>query len=342
MQCDLDTVFAYDTVKLVRVLDRRAGLIYCTVHLAIGLYVVLVVFVSSKAYLDMEKTSGWILCKVMKPQISHLGIPWDVYDRVTNPGEQGAVFIPTRVLITRSQSQENQYCESPQHNCTTAEDCDVGDELVQRKECVSGHCMRRQWCPAENPTAQTTETHYLDIEQVQIWFKTFLHYHRFELDVSTADEKEPVHYPHARANTYRLRDLVRMTNYQPEEFVENGAVMILNAVFQCNLDQDNCEMKIETANVDTQTGFNHVYNHVYYEDGIRKRDSYRMFGIRIVAFTTGFGRKTSFSQIILQISSAIALMRTAELVTDFWLLNLAPERSLYLQQKVLQTEDFND
>ena len=59
-------------------------------------------------------------------------------------------------------------------------------------------------------------------------------------------------------------------------------------------------LQVETANVDTKTGFNHVYENIYYEasrsnvswlfgvqDGVRKRDAYRMFGIRVVTSATG-------------------------------------------------------
>eukprot|EP00933_Yihiella_yeosuensis_P000704 TRINITY_DN101117_c0_g1_i1.p1 TRINITY_DN101117_c0_g1~~TRINITY_DN101117_c0_g1_i1.p1 ORF type:complete len:353 (-),score=61.06 TRINITY_DN101117_c0_g1_i1:34-1092(-) len=339
---DADNVFAYDTVKVVRILDRRLGFIFWTVQFFILIYMVVIVFIMNKAYQDTEKSAGWILTKVQQPQVSHLGMSWDVYDRITNPGESGAVFIPTRVVITRGQTQEDEYCESPIHPCKTGKDCNVGNPLVQKMECSNGFCMRRQWCPAENPNWPTSEVHYLEFNQVELWFQGFVHFHKFGRDVTTADEEVSVHYPQKGANTYKLRDLVRMTNYAEEEFIENGAVMTVSALFECNLDQDNCEVKIETANVDTQTGFNYVYNHVYFENGVRKRDSYRMFGIRILSFAVGLGGKTSFSQIILQLSSAIALFGTAELISDFWMSTMVPERKHYSEQKYIPAGGFAD
>jgi len=334
---DLDHVLAYDTIKLVRVLDRRLGFVYYAISGAVIAYIVIVVFIIKKQWLDFEKSNGWIIVKVMKPQMSHLGELWDVYDRITNPGEQGAAFIPTRVLITKNQTQQDEYCESPVHNCTIPDDCDIGNELLQKKECVSGHCMRRQWCPAEDEHAPSTETHYLEYDQVQLWFMNYLRYHRFNLDVSTADEVDPVHYPHLRANTYRLRDLLRMTSIDPEEFKENGAVMTINALFDCDLNKKDCDMKAETATVD-KNFFYHIHNHVYYEGGVRKRDSYRMFGIRLVAFTTGFGEATSVAQIILQISSAVALLSIAETIADFWLTYIVPESKHYTEKKIQDVE----
>lgn len=337
---DFDAILAYDTTKLVRVLDRRLGLTYYAVQAITIAYIVIIVFIIKKQYLDFEKAMGWITIKAMKPQMSQEGFSWDVFDRVTNPGEQGAIFIPTRVLVTKGQTQEDEYCESPVHKCTTDDDCDIGNELLQRKECVNNHCMRRQWCPAEDTTGQsgTTETHYLEYDHVQLWFTSYLHYHRFMLDVSTADESEPVHYPHRRANTYRLRDLVRMTNVEPEVVQENGAVLIVNALFDCELDNNDCELKVEAATVDSNFYY-HIHNHVYFEDGVRKRDSYRMFGIRLVAFTTGFGKKTSLAQIVLQISSAISLLSLAEMVADFVLSNVIAERNHYYTQKVTEINE---
>jgi len=202
--------------------------------------------------------------------------------------------------------------------------------------------MRRQWCPAEDPSKPTTEEHFLEFNDVQLWFQTYLHYHRFQLDVSTADEQEPVHYPHRLANTYRLRDLLRMANLQAEETMENGAMLLVTALLRCELDDEICEVIIESANVATETGFNHVHNHVYYEDGVRKRDSYRMFGMRIMTFTTGLGRKMSFSQIVLQLSQAIALLTVAELVTDQVLMYVIPEKRHYTEQKITQVGVLND
>lgn len=338
---DPDDIFAYETVKWVRVLDRRLGLVYYTMLIIIVIYIVLYVCIIEKQYLDFEKSSGWIIVQVLNNQKSDLGVTWDTYDRITNPGEQGAVFIPTRILITKAQTQDH-FCESLVHTCTMPADCDIDNELLQKSECVNGHCMRRQWCPAENPDAPTTETQYLEFNNVELWFSTYVHYHKFQLDVATTDERKEILYPMKRANTYPLHDLIRMANLDPEEVIENGAVLIANALLDCDLDTGECGSKVETINVDTKSGYNYAYNHVYFEDGVRKRDVLRMYGIRLLAFATGFGSKTSFPMIVLQTSSGIALMMVAQSVADFVLMTVIAERKHYTNQKILQTEDFND
>ena len=251
-------------------------------------------------YLNFEKSTGWLIVKATK-QTSHLGLSRDVYNRFTNFGEQGAFVIPTRVLATRGQTQQDDlFCESLVHNCTAPEDCDVGNERVQKKECASGHCMHRQRCPAEDPSAPTTEVHYLEYEQAQLWCISCLHFH----------------YPHRRANTYRRWDLVRMTGAEFEVGMGNGMVVIVNALVQCELNKKDCDLKVEAATVD-KNFYCHIYNHFHFEDGVRRRDSYRTFGVRLVAFSTGRGHKASVAQIVRQISSAISLLSVAEIIAGF-------------------------
>mmetsp|Transcript_13465 Transcript_13465/g.31660 ORF Transcript_13465/g.31660 Transcript_13465/m.31660 type:complete len:347 (-) Transcript_13465:50-1090(-) len=335
---DLDLVFAYDTPKLVRVLDRRLGIVHMMALFVVLLYICFAVFVR-KGYLDNEKTSGWMMCRLMHDQRDDLGIPWDVYDRVTNPGEKGAMFIPTKVLVTKNQTQENEYCESPLHNCTADTDCDIGNTQLQKRECsANGRCMRRQWCPAEDPKATTTETHYLDLDMVQMWCQIHAHYHQFHLDVKTTDENTPIEYPRAQANTYPLHDILRMANLDDEEVMENGAIIIINAIITCHLDSESCDVKFESRNVDTKLGFNYKHWHTYYENGIRKRDSFRFYGIRFMTFTTGFGSKTSFGQIVLQMSSAICLTSVATSIADLVMMNVVPERKHYTEQKIIETQ----
>merc|ERR1719265_1814181 len=305
-------------------------------------YIVIYVFMIKQPYLDKEKTTGWILTKVVNPAHDIDGdYPWDVMDSVTNPGEQGAVFVPTRALVTRGQVQEG-YCESKLHACSAPEDCDIGDEALQKAECSNGFCMRRQWCPAQEAGGAETEEHNVDTSGYDVWFQTNLHYHKFMLDVSTTDETESIKYPQDHPNTFPVHDLLRMANIDPKSISDYGAVVAVNNIFTCDLNEHVCERSLETNNIDTTTGFNYVQNHFYMDGGVRKRDTFRYYGVRIVAFATGLGKKTSFANIVLQVSSAIALLSCAQTAADVFLQYLVPERRHYVELKVIPTEDFNE
>lgn len=338
---DADEYFAYDTVKEVRVLDRRLGLVYWSVLLLIILYVVIYVFMVKKMYQDIEKTDGWIISKVMNPVHDDKFRPWDIYDSVTNPGESGAVFLPTRVLITRGQTEEG-FCESPAHSCKSAEDCDIGNTELQKVECVNNMCMRRGWCPSQRADDSATEIHYPDVENYQIWFQANLHYHKFMLDVSTCDELEPELYPSMSANTYPVHDMLRLADIELKDIREAGAVLSANKIFECDLDEKQCQVRLEVVNVDSKSGFTYVNNHYYLDaDGNEVRDQYRYYGIRIATFATGIGKITAFSNIVLQVSSAIAMLACAQAAADAVMQSIVPERNHYIKDKVIETDDFN-
>jgi len=346
---DADVAFAYDTVKEVRVLDRRLGFVYYFILISVFLYIVIFVFMIEQQYLDNEKTTGWILTQVLNPaRVANENLPLDLYESITNPGEQGATFIPTRLVITKEQTQGG-YCRSHLHKCDTDKDCDIGDEMLQKPECNNGQCMRLQWCPSEDTECLgedgcVSEEHNIDFMNYDIWFSANVHFHKGHIDITTTDQKNSTVYPAENANTYPIKDLLRMSNIEPGVIAMNGAIILVNVIFTCLLDQeasDACEISIESTNVDSSSGFNYVHNHYYDENGVEKRDTVRLYGIRMISFATGLGTRTSFAAIVLQVSSAIALLSVSQTAADFFLQYVVPERRHYVEQKIIPTEDFN-
>lgn len=335
---DLDDLMAYDTVKEVRVLDRRLGFIYYFVLISVFFYVVIYVFLIRKQYLAEEKTTGLIITKVINTAHDNTDMPWDVFDAVTNPGEQGAAFVPTRVVVTKGQVQEG-FCESPLHTCKSNHDCDIGNEELQQTTCSNGRCMRRQWCPAEELGKPNTQEYIVNSRTYDVWFETIIHFHQFQLDVASTDDKEPIRYPAEHANTYPLHDLMRFANVDMKSIERLGAIIQMNNIISCDLDAFVCKTQLVSSNIDTKTGFNYVQNYYYFENGIRKRDAYHFYGIRIIATATGFGTKTSVSNTVLQVSSAIALLTTAQTLADVFLQYVVPERNHYKAYKIQTTEE---
>eukprot|EP00397_Hematodinium_sp_SG-2012_P037969 GEMP01041240.1.p1 GENE.GEMP01041240.1~~GEMP01041240.1.p1 ORF type:complete len:357 (+),score=74.13 GEMP01041240.1:254-1324(+) len=344
---DADVTFSYDTVKEVRVLDRRLGAVYYIILVMVVVYIVIYVFMIKQQYLDSEKTTGWVTAQILNPaHIKDANLPFDLFESVTNPGEQGAVFLPTRILVTKDQVQGG-YCGTHLQKCTLHDDCDIQNDVLQKPQCVDGQCQRMQWCPSENPECVgqkgcATEEHYID-SSFDIWFSTTVHFHKFHLDVSTTEDLKSVVYPLENANTYPIKDLLKMTNLKFEDIKKNGAILLVNYIFKCALDDQigGCSTLLESTNVDSTTGFNYVHNHYYDENGVQKRDTVRLFGIRMLTFATGVGTRTSFAMIVLQISSAIALLTVSQTAADFFLQYVVPERRHYIEQKVIPTEDFN-
>jgi len=337
---DLDKLLAYDTIKEVRVLDRRLGFVYYVVLGMVIFYVIIYCFIIKKQYLDREKSNGFVMTKVINPSYANDTIPFDIFDSLTNPGESGAVFIPTRVLITRDQSQKDS-CENPGYPCESNAQCDTGDEIMTG-ECKNKMCVRRGWCPAESVAATTTEIYKIDALKYDLWFQAKVLFHKFQADTANIDDPSPVYYPNKKANTYPLHDVLRLASVELEDVWKEGAVIQVLSLFDCNLDADIFETRLEASLIDATTGFNYKHARYYEEGGEMKRDVYHYYGLRLIIFSTGLGEMTSFAQIVLQTSQAIALLGCAGTVADIFLQYIVPERNHYIEEKIKKTEDFGD
>ncbi|CAD7965875.1 unnamed protein product [Amoebophrya sp. A25] len=131
---DADDLFAYDTVKEVRVLDRRLGLVYYSVFNLVLFYILVYVFAIEKRYQDREKAVGWVVSTASNPPIPDKE-PHDLFD--ISASEQDAIFLPTRILRTTGQENKNtktdaDFCASPLHKCTTAADCEIENAAQQK------------------------------------------------------------------------------------------------------------------------------------------------------------------------------------------------------------------
>lgn len=340
---DLDRFFAYDTSKEVRVIDRRLGLVYYATSALVLFYVVIFLMIIKKQYLDQEKSDGFMMTKVLNPVYANDTIPFDIFEAVQNPGESGALFVPTRVLVTRGQSQSGS-CEQPGYPCESNDDCDNGDELSDGK-CSKGMCIRRGWCPGETAATPGTEIYKIDAKSFDLWFQGKVLYHKFRVDVGNNEMPSPVFYPNENANTYPMHDILRMAEVDVEDVWKDGAVFLVTALFDCdltNVGNEVCQTSIESVAVDTLTGYNFKTAYYYEEDGERKRDSYWFYGIRLVIFSTGIGSRPSVAQVVLQLSQAITLMASATTIADLFLQYVVPEKKHYLAEKIIETEDFGD
>lgn len=335
---DLDNIFAYDTSKEVRVLDRRLGMVYYVVLGMVLMYVIIYVMIIKQQYLDFEKSNGFVMTKVLNPAYANDTIPFDVFDSVVNPGESGAIFVPTRVLVTKGQSQKG-VCESGGHPCEADGDCDSDDDLMSGT-CSNKMCMRRGWCPSERVGLETTQVYKIDAEKYDLWFQGKVIFHKFMTDIGNTEDTAPIYYPNENANTYPMHDILRMASVRLDDVWKDGAILYASSIFDCDLASEACINRIESASVDTTTGFNFKKSHYYREDGEMKRDSYWFYGIRIVIFATGIGRAPSITQVVLQGSQAIALLGCAATVADMFLQYVVPERNHYIAEKIIQTEDF--
>eukprot|EP01135_Chromosphaera_perkinsii_P010745 Nk52_evm24s2209 gene=Nk52_evmTU24s2209 len=65
---DADRIFSYKTVRVVKILDRRLGLLHYSVLFLIFLYIVGYTIIYEKRYLQLEKPEGSVRMSLMKPR----------------------------------------------------------------------------------------------------------------------------------------------------------------------------------------------------------------------------------------------------------------------------------
>lgn len=103
----LDDLFAYETKKIVKILDRRLGMLHISVQLLIVFYIVVGVLIAGGGYLAREKARGSVSTVVSGK--TYAKTPefrlFDQTDALDPPLEPGAVFIPTRIVLTAKQEQ---------------------------------------------------------------------------------------------------------------------------------------------------------------------------------------------------------------------------------------------
>jgi hypothetical protein len=123
---DLDEVFAYATPKVVKILDRRLGLLHLALTLAVLLYILISVLLFEKAYLFRETPLGTVRLSARAPSwlfkenrtlpaycvqsnlsagydARHLVLPCMTMDQFSpgfEPTGEGNIYIPTRFNTT--------------------------------------------------------------------------------------------------------------------------------------------------------------------------------------------------------------------------------------------------
>ena len=165
--------------------------------------------------------------------------------------------------------------------CSQHTDCEDIPDLAKPK-CEKGRCVRKQWCPAEDLSNQKTAQLLSEdaVGDYVIWFQSHVHFHKFNVDVSTTDAKFPIIYPEARATAYPVRDILHFAGVPFNDTSHLGAVILANLNFKCDLDSKDCTSRMQASFVDASTGYNYAKPHYYVgKDGQRWRDLHRYYGL---------------------------------------------------------------
>lgn len=133
-----DTFFVYNTKKDLRVLDRRLGFTYLFLAFIILLYILIYVAFIRKLFLEKEKAYGETFLSIHGQAHSYLDGKLHIWDRaelLPNFVENSALFLPTRIHITRNQKKG--LCATQNLPCLKDTDCAPGSlpNIVETSKC---------------------------------------------------------------------------------------------------------------------------------------------------------------------------------------------------------------
>ena len=342
----------YQTSKDVRILDRRLGYIYYGTLTAIIIYLVVVVFIINKDYLDNEKAEGSVYSILLGVAYSAgtNSYVWDVPEENPWGQETSAVFVPSKIIITRRQIYG--LCVDPLLYCENDADCSTIDlpnviEVKQCNETTEGTkgCLSWKWCPPENSVSSVV--YYLEnAAQQVIWTRMKVEFNRLStFTINTLGSKEMVKYPEPGSNAWETNDIALMAGFNFSDVTEKGAVVQATLVYQCLANPTKeCDTHLEVTRLDSvgSGGYSISYAEYYREGDIQYRDLYHMKGVRILFNSVGIYIASSLSKIVLQLASALGLIIAAHAITDGVMLNVLKEKSHFKQLKVKESGDFNE
>lgn len=273
----LDSLFSYETPKIVHIRSRAVGVLSRLVQLAILGYIIGYVLVYKKGYQEFSDVESSATTKVkgivytnfsddeFDPRILDRDLyrrVWDVADYVIPPSENGAVFVATDVLITSNQTQSEcpedegiaaAHCIPENNTCVAGMTLPLGNGQMTGR-CVrapSGNhtCQIKAWCPVEDDISPLKGKALLTGSQnFTLLIKNFVEFPKFKnsnrrniKDTSDTAYLTSCHYNSETdpdCPVFRLGDIVSWAGQDYDTISYTGGVIAIVITWDCNLDFD--------------------------------------------------------------------------------------------------------
>jgi len=351
----LDLYLSYQTVKVVQIRNWKLGLLHYLIILTILAYVIGYVIIYEKGYQGVGIMIGASTIKLKGNALvvnSNPAINMDEHDVIYPAREEGAFFITTNFLVTPNQTRDvcssNTKCANFANNkCPTNQSLETG---ISTGNCdnVTKNCLMNAWCLPEN---DVNLKQYLEgLDDFSVMFKINAKFsfpgHEYLRDNLNGTNPKDVTWGY---NLFYIRQILESAGTSLEEVQDAGAVILLNADWECDFDKDPdlCKPSFSFERIDLASrqspGYNFRYTSHYRKqggDGTWKeyRDLTKAYGIRFIFLNSGSGKKFDLVQFITHLGSGLALLGVATVVSDLIVLYVLPKRRLY---KDIKYEDID-
>jgi len=346
---DYDELFSYSTVKIVKIRDRRLGILHYLFMLTIFAYILGYQVLSSKKYLALEQPVGTIRSSLKAPNWypnatfnsyplcqnnsdNATCIAWDGTDVVYPPTEATAILATTRVQIT----YENQTC-SPT---------------------IPNYCYWQNTSISPYYYIVDIESFTLMMDHTMNAVKNGIQVNARSLSGTLLDSDghkrtSPLFGISGQSDIIPLKDILSYveTNLDSQsDTASPGAIETFRSagiVILCLINYDNT-YSFNQDNIRYETQFKKVAGTEFkavepvYSVPVGQRMTRNRHGIRIMFLQTGIIGKFDFQVLLLTFVSGMGLLAVATLIVDALATMVLPEKEVYSNYKFEKTVDFSD
>mmetsp|Transcript_28468 Transcript_28468/g.68460 ORF Transcript_28468/g.68460 Transcript_28468/m.68460 type:complete len:439 (-) Transcript_28468:60-1376(-) len=364
---DLDVVFAYRTMRIVRIKDKSLGLLYWTIVGLIISYIFIFALMIEGKHQQQEVGSGTVVTKVKGKAFgtpypnkdNEPPVGYDVADlRYPEIDPQGA-FIATKITTVKEQQIGECIDFDSRCPCRTKEKCKIkppdGDG--------ENYCYEEKaWCPSLG-IGNVDKVASGDVPNGNVMLISGIENMKLEIHAAIAfPNLGNRFYVAGKSNFLGLSHESPIRNISVgallamadpplymEDLQHTGAFIGVSVNWNCNVDDsDGCEpLQIVVQRLDSGDGFTQKRSKHYQSGGTWKRDATICHGLRILVDSSGIGRSVSLMLAVIQIGSCLALLRTAAIIADALMLSAIyspnrKKREAYYKCKVQETADYSD
>eukprot|EP01116_Phalansterium_solitarium_P025566 TRINITY_DN983_c0_g1_i1.p1 TRINITY_DN983_c0_g1~~TRINITY_DN983_c0_g1_i1.p1 ORF type:complete len:461 (-),score=124.17 TRINITY_DN983_c0_g1_i1:342-1724(-) len=364
---DPDQVFAYSTVKLVSIKDRYLGIFHYLAMFIIFLYIVFWVILYQKAYLKLEPPVGAVRLTLVDPsplptsEPSYCAAPtvngckyW-LSSQASSQSDGRSLFITTDVQITHVSRECNDTSISCRPTYGNTTEYFVGN--IEKFTMSLDHSPRSPNLGIKFSTEDIAPgvLQTLPDESKPNEWKDKLTFESLASDsLALTDLLDAAHYNlDAPADQYLNLDVSTPSGwtYRPytadqkfKPYRQFGGVILLMIYY------DNHEHGfVANQNIIYYayrpiiiTGIDDFVEETIWTDFPTEQVKLLRRGIRVVAVLTGNLGKFDFQTLLVQLTSAIALIAVSKTVVDLLAVYVLPRRQHYYKAKYEETADFSD
>jgi hypothetical protein len=320
-EIDWDLICAYKTFKVVRIRDFKLGLTYWAIVASVVLYVVVFAFSIEGKHQQQEPGVGTVLTKVRGKAYAGDKVfdPSDLRFPVIEPS--GAFLLTRQVTLTQTKGKCIDWDEPKPCPCDT----DKGEVCTKAKD-GKEFCEVKTWCPslgehnAHSPPPEAKIDEVQGIDRLILKIMSGIAFpgigNRFFVTGGSPGATN-------QFKNISVGDLLKLSDPPTQlnkKLFDYGALIGVSFFWNCDVSGD-CEPSVVIKRLDSGQGFVQKRARYTRKAGVETREALYLNGLRILVDSSGIGRKASLVLAIIQVGSAIALIRVAAIIADFIMLN---------------------